>query len=302
MKFTPALRCLAALSASFLLAATARSAPDAELMIDGEVLLPSTTLEVRFAREMVSREQLGIDTAPSPLAIQPALPGKFTWLSQRSGVFVPSEAPKMGTTFVIALRAKLLDAAKKPVASGVRATLKTPPFQIAIVENGVAEGYPPPPSPKVRLAFNRDVKIEGAENLFHFADDAGKTIAASVRYAIPGDYFRVPAEDDDWDRRWELARNPAQANADSEEEESGEKGGEPQRNRFIVTPVSPLVPGSVWRLEMEAGLAALAGDYRLAAGRVVPLGRVAPFTLKSLVTSSYLNSGRSVLLTFSRRA
>ena len=158
------------------LSAKAWAAPEVGLLLEGDAITPSTTLEIRFAREMVTRDLLGVEVAESPLVFQPALVGKFTWLSQRSGVFVPSEAPKMGTTFVVALRPKLLDAGKKPVVNGFRAVLKTPPFQIATLESGVSEGDPAPPLPAVRLAFNRDVKLEGAEKLFRFVDDAGKLV------------------------------------------------------------------------------------------------------------------------------
>ena len=70
-----------------------RAAAEVELMMDGDQLTPTTTLEVRFAREMVPPESLGVPAARSPLVLQPALPGTFTWLSRRSGVFSPTEPP-----------------------------------------------------------------------------------------------------------------------------------------------------------------------------------------------------------------
>lgn len=300
MKLTQSLRRFAVLGISILLSASSWAAPDVELMLEDEVLAPSTTLELRFAREMVAKDQLGVEQSESPVVFQPALAGKFTWLSQRSGVFVPSEAPKMGTTFSGALKAGLKDAGGKAIGAKWRTTLKTPPFQISWLDSGVSEGSPSPHLPTVKLAFNRDVKPDGAEKLFRFVDDAGKVIAAAVRYPLPEDYLPVPPEDDDWDRRWKLARDPAQTKVESDSEDDGgeEHNPGPKLNRLIVVPASPLLPGSVWRLEMQAGLVALAGNYRFKEAHVIPLGRVEPFILKTLVTSSYLNNGRSVDISF----
>ena len=241
MKLTQSLRRFAVLGISILLSASVWAAPDVELMLEDEELAPSTTLELRFAREMVTKDQLGVEQSESPVVFQPALVGKFTWLSQRSGVFVPSEAPPMGTTFSAALHAGLKDTGGKVVGAKWRTTLKTPPFQISLLDSGVSEGSPAPHLPTVKVAFNRDVKVDGAEKFFRFVDDAGKAIAAAVRYPLPEDYFAVPSEDDDWDRRWKLASNPGQTKvaSDSEDEEGEESTTEPKLNRLMIVPVSP---------------------------------------------------------------
>ncbi|MEA3207285.1 MAG: alpha-2-macroglobulin [Chthoniobacter sp.] len=273
------------------------AAPEVEWLVDSEEFTPSTTLEIRFAREMVSREQLGVAVEESPLVFQPALKGKFTWLSRRSGVFVPAEAPRMGATFSVALRAGLKDAAGKPLDATFRATLKTPAFAAARIDNGVSEPDAIPPQPELRLAFNRDLKLDGAEKLFRFVDAGGKSIAAVVRYALPKDHFGIEPEEEDWDRRWKLAQDAEPA--PKERDEDDDEKQEPLRNRLIMTPAVPLTPGGAWRAEMKAGLEAISGGYRIKEARTIALGRVRPFTVTSTVASSYLNSGRSLTLTFS---
>ncbi len=296
MTFTRCFRLYIAL----LLSLTAWAAPDVELLVDGDELLPSTTLEIRFAREMVNRDQLSIALEQSPLVFQPALVGKFTWLSQRSGVFVPSEAPRMGTFFAITLRVELKDAAGKAIGGKWRATLRTPPFEISVLNSG-ASPLDLSPQPEVRIAFNRDVKIERVEKLFRFIGDTGKSVAATVRHALPKDHFSIEADAGDWDMRWKLAHDPA-AKADEEsDQDADDEKQEPQRNRLIVTPVGLLTPGGGWRLEMKPGIEAASGGYLIKESRAVELGRVQPFALKSLITSSYLNSGRSALIEFSTR-
>ncbi len=287
---------------SLLLSSRSWAAPEVELMFDGDQIAPSTTLEFRFARDMIAKDELGVPAKQSPVIFQPALAGNFTWLSRRSGVFVPSETPPMGTTFSVVMQPGLKDSSGKPIGAKWRETLKTPPFAITTTDTNIGEDSPAPPLPAVKIAFNRDVKLDGADKLIRFVDDAGKTIAAAVRHAVPADYFRITAEQDDWDRRWQLARDPAKAATDADSDEEDEDGNPrdatPQRNRFIATPVSPLLPGGVWRIEVKAGIAALNGDHRINGSSVIPLGRVLPFALKSLVTSSYLNTGRSVAISF----
>ncbi len=284
-----------------LLASFARAAgpvPEVELLVDGDSLLPSTTLEVRFAREMVGRDHVGIPVANSPLVFQPSLPGKFTWLSRRSGVFVPSEPPKMGTAFKIGLRADLQDGAGQPFAPRFQAGLKTPPFQISFVATGVSPDAVAA-MPEVKIAFNRDVKLDTAAKRIRFLDDAGNALAAEIRYALPSDYFQVKPEAEDWEKRWHLGRDAAPpAPIENDDDEADAPPGEPVRNRLLVKPAAPLASGRVWRLELPAGIEALTGGYQISQPRVIALGRVRPFALTSLVTSSYLNGGRSVQLEF----
>src|SRR5438552_8102772 len=68
--------------------AKAPEPPGVELIVDGPVLQPATSLEFRFAQPMVSRDDVGLPVKEPPITIAPAVPGNFTWLSSRSGAFV----------------------------------------------------------------------------------------------------------------------------------------------------------------------------------------------------------------------
>src|SRR5215469_12233528 len=74
---------------------------EVELLTDAEFLQPTSTFEFRFARPVATREDVGTVASKPPITIEPALAGTFTWLSQRSGVFVPKAPPPLGTEFVI---------------------------------------------------------------------------------------------------------------------------------------------------------------------------------------------------------
>ncbi|MCX6875618.1 MAG: MG2 domain-containing protein [Verrucomicrobia bacterium] len=281
--------------------ATVRGAPPpaVQWMVDGDTLEPSTTIEIRFDRDMVDREEVGTAVKP-PLAVQPALPGTFTWLSRRSGVYVPSEAPGMGLAFTFTLEPGLKDARNEPVKSSLRATLKTPPFEFSDLRRGIPEKEDAPPVPEQWLAFNRDVQLDGAAELFRYVADDGKAVAAEVRYGRTHDYFPGVRETEDWERRWQLARvaSPTPGPAAEEFDDDGEHAT-PVKTQLVVKPVSPLAPGPLWHLEIKPGLEALTGGYRIAAKHSIKIGRVKPFTLASLATASYLKGGRRVTLEFS---
>ena len=273
---------------------------DVELLVEGDALEPASTVEVRFARPMVTAEEVGVVVKESPLVFTPLLRGKFMWLSTRSGVYEPSAPPVLGTNYQVTLRAGLADAAGAVVGVGFAKVLKTTPFRVsAVMPPGDKDGNTSP-LPREQVAFNLNVKLEGAERFFAFVADDGRKVAATARYAKRGDYFSIPAEAEDWNERWQRAHQPANAEKSTDEDEDRDKDAElPQPNRLIVTPVAPLTPGPLWRLEMQPGIASSVGEFKIAEPRVSVLGRVMPFTLKKLVAESYVNSGRSLALEFS---
>ncbi|HEV7403472.1 MAG TPA: MG2 domain-containing protein [Chthoniobacteraceae bacterium] len=278
----------------------ARAAAEAELLVDGDALVPSTTLELRFAREMIKAEEVGLPATPAPLTVQPALAGTFTWLSKRSGVFTPTAEPAMGATYTVTLRAGLKDAEGKAVSAKLPARLKTPAFGVMsglrTKDNNLSS-----PTPTEQLVFNREVKLEGAAALFRFVDAKGQTVGAAVRYAKAGDYYRSEPDEEPWEQRWAEAHG-APKPPPVLDEFGRPKKPEISRNRLIIQPVESLAVGTAWRLEMKPGLHSLTGDYILQRKETSLLGALAPFTIEELTTSSYLNSGRSVELKFSRSA
>ena len=277
-------------------------APAVEWMVDGDTLEPSTTIEVRFDRDMVEQEEVGTATKPA-LAVEPALPGTFTWLSRRSGVYVPSQVPGMGVAFTFTLVQGLKDARNEPVKASLRATLKTPPFDFVGLGSGERDNEEAQPVPPQSLTLNRDVTLDGAAERFRYVADDGKSVAAVVAYARRYAYFPSARGSEDWDRRWQLSRVASPSNADTADKPDAggdeDDEGSPVKNRLVVKPASPLSPGPLWRLEIKPGLASLTGGYHLAGGHSIKIGRVQPFTLAPLTTSSYLNGGRQLTLEFS---
>ncbi len=293
-----------ALLLPLFMAATLHAGTDVEFIRDFGTLQPSSTFELRFARPMVGAEEIGAVVPESPLVITPPLSGSFTWLSRRSGVFVPSAPPALGTEYLLTTRPGLRDAGEKPVGKGFREIVRTPEFGVSASVSGVYEADNAPAIPESKIGFNLAVSLENAPDFFVYRNDAGVGIPAAVRHATFEDYFQMPIEAEDWLERWNSAHNPAAASGpDSDEEEMDDDTNErtqPRPNRLVVTPVRPLTTGSLWRLEMKPGIRARDLPVTVAAPLTLALGRVRPFQLEKLTASSYIQSGRSLTMTFSK--
>src|SRR5260221_3944084 len=60
---------------------------------------PNATFNIRFAKPMVDASSVGKTADPAPVELHPAVKGTFTWLSTRSGAFVPDEPLPLRTPF-----------------------------------------------------------------------------------------------------------------------------------------------------------------------------------------------------------
>jgi alpha-2-macroglobulin len=264
---------------------------DVELLTDAEFLQPTSTLEFRFANAVAAKDDVGSVPTAAPIEIKPVLAGTFTWLSQRSGVFVPSSPPRLGTEFVVTIRPGFQDLNRHPVGQDFRAVVNTPAY--AVTRAVISENEEGSPKPEVRLALNLDTQLDA--QLFRFSSQTGDSVPAEVRYAKTGDYFQLAPELLDWNRRWQ-DRNRADTNPENVEEDQ-EK---PQPDRLIVTPKEPLDPGKQWRLEIAPGLRSITGNEAITKAGVVPLGVVTPFAVKNVFTTNYIHSGKTVTIEFSR--
>jgi alpha-2-macroglobulin len=263
---------------------------DVELLTDAEFLQPTSTLEFRFASVVAAKDDVGTIPTAAPIEIKPALAGTFTWLSQCSGIFVPGSPPRLGTEFHITIRSGFQDLSGHPIGQDFHAVVKTPAY--GVTRAVISEDEEGSPKPGVRLALNLDTQLD--PQLFRFTTQSGEVVSADVRYAKTTDYFQVAPELLDWNRRWQ-DRNRI-GNKESFEEDQEKT----QPDRLIVTPKDPLDPGKQWKLEIAPGLKSISGNETITKAKVVPIGVVAPFAVKNLFATSYIHSGRTVTIEFSR--
>lgn len=258
--------------------------PTVQMLPETGDLQPGSTLEFRFAETMVRSDDLG-PAKDAPIGFDPALPGAFIWLSTRSGVFSPTGQLPLGARWTVRLREGLSTAAGKPAGKGWHAELRTPAFGVTAVSDGVWDDKDVPANVSVKLALQLPVKAD--PQFFRFTDGSGHEVGANVRHARKDDYFDVEADDEDWNLRWQLIRDPS-TKTDREEFPA----------RLVVTPATPLPVGTGWKLVIKAGLPSESGEQKLAEPYKVPLGIVRPFGLKKLEAANYINSGPTLHLEF----
>jgi alpha-2-macroglobulin len=275
-----------------MVSAAVAAEKEVELLTDAEFLQPTSTFEFRFATPVAGREEVGTVASSPPIKVEPAIAGTFTWLSQRSGVFVPTAPPPLGAGLVVTIRSDFRDLSGKSIGQAFRAVLKTPPYGITSVVAPQEDEITP--KPEIRLAFNLDTVLDPSR--FRFVSAGGQETAAKVRYATEEDYFEVPVENLDWNRRWTA---PTQAGTgESSSAEASE--GKPLMDRMMVTPVEPLEANQDWRLEIAAGLKSVSGNQKISEPKTVPIGVVPAFTIKNLAGTNYIHSGRAIRVEFTR--
>lgn len=305
--------CMALLAAA---AGSARAASLAQpsLLLDGREISAASTLEVRFPAEMVAAKDLGVPQENSPVRVTPSLRGKFVWLSPRSGVFVPDQAPEMGVKYLVTARPGLKDASGKPVDPSWKGGFNTPAFRMVgeSPSGDISEDIPA--MPNVRLSFNRNIDAERVSAFLRFVDGRGRTVAALARHPLEREFFLSTPGEGDWDAAWRAvaqaqggapmpAPNGGRGNDeawDSDLEDSdAQTPNSPVRHRLVVWPREPLPPGGDWRLELKAGFPSVRPGSALPKTQSLVLGRVRPFVVAGVQSSGFLNGGRSVCVKFS---
>ncbi|HEX8294975.1 MAG TPA: alpha-2-macroglobulin family protein [Chthoniobacteraceae bacterium] len=290
------------LAASSLLAAAAfaETPPAAQLVLSSKTVEPTTTYEVRFAAPMVDASAIGKPADPSPVVLQPAVKGRFVWLSSRSGVFTPEEPLLLSTTFRFNFRPGLKNAGGEAVAGEFDATFQTPPFALKgwhtpnYLSNSDA-----PADPSFSLLFNADLKAEDAEKSLKFINAAGQTVAARVVQADalhhPEHSFPKYRSDDrsllTWSARFGERATPAIGAAEPKT---------PRANQLFVRPTEPLAVGEGWKLVIGEGLPASQPGLQLLAPVEVNIGTVRPFTAREISAENDGTNGRMLIASFSK--
>jgi len=294
----------------FVTVGFAAEEPAAQLLLPSRVLEPKSTFEVRFAAEMVAADQVGKPAAVSPLVFEPALGGRFTWLSTRSGTFAPAGTLPLGTKYQISLLRGLSDAGGNKVAVKLRELAQTPPMRVkGTYLLGSRDLANASIVPRLLVLFNANVQARAAAKFIRFEDGARNRIAARVEQA------GNPSKREQSFPTWEsddrnLTAWSAQPEVDAkEEEDDGEesdgsddatKQAPARGNVLFATPVRPLPPGKEWRLVIDAGIPAAEWKTALPVAKQVPLGTVEPFAVSEITAEGNRIAGRRVMVEFSK--
>lgn len=261
------------------------------LLHTGTELEPTSTFEFRFEQPVIEAAQVGTVARPCPLQITPWLPGEWTWLSRRSGVFRPSAPPRLGTEYRLSLAWGEARCERR---------LHAPPFGL---ETDAYRGFDTndaPATPRLVLYFNANVSATDASSLLVFRDEAGQRVPALVRHATRADGVQDGRGLDGRYATWKERFEFAQELAGDREEVRPLAASEVLPHVLWVTPAQPLPPGAGWRLEIHSGLASTEPGLRLTEDEVLWVGTVRPFLPTDFSPRSALGSGRFLLVQFSK--
>ena len=267
-----------------------------ELVANTETPTPAMTFELRFEPAMVRESEVGPVTTNSPLVITPPVAGTFTWLSTRSGVFVPTEPLAMERRYQLTLRSGLHRADGQPARVSMRRTVATPSF-------GMTATWPRQPDtnassePEIKLSFNADVRAEEAQRFLFFRDASRHRIAADVRQGTQEEAGYELRSLSTWAHLFAQARNPNPTGIGSEVADSPTNL---VANLLIATPRSRLPLGQGWRLAIEPGLPSANHLWRLRDIAEVPVGNVTPFVVTEVTAGNYIGSGARFHFMFSK--
>jgi uncharacterized protein YfaS (alpha-2-macroglobulin family) len=277
-----------------------------QLLLPSRQLEPTSTLELRFASEMVPADQMGTPATVSPLVFVPAIEGQFVWLSTRSGTFAPKGVLPLGTKYQISLRPGLKDVAGRAVPATLKETAETPPMRVkgvSTLSGGQADDAPA--MPRYLILFNANVKAAACAKFFRFTNASGAKIDPRVGQAGDAENrvrsFEPYQSDDRSLSVWgEPPAAPSETSESGGEVEEKDKPAASRQNILVVTPARPLSPGTDWKLVIEAGLPASEWKVVLPARKEIIIGNVKPFAVSSVAAESNRIAGRRVVVDFSK--
>ena len=267
-----------------------------ELVANTETPTPAMTFELRFEPAMVRESEVGPITTNSPLVITPPVAGTFTWLSTRSGVFVPTEPLAMDRRYQLTLRPGLHRADGQPARVSLHRTVATPSF-------GVTASWPrqadtnASSEPEIKLVFNADVRADAAQRFLFFRDDNWHRIPADIRQGTQEEVGYELGPLSTWAQQFPRFLDPTAAGSGNETSNSPTNF---IANLLIATPHSQLSLGRGWRLVIEPGLPSADHVLRFRDIAKVPVGNVTPFVVTEVAANNYIGSGARLRLMFSK--
>jgi uncharacterized protein YfaS (alpha-2-macroglobulin family) len=250
---------------------------------------------------MVKGDQVGLPSTNSPLVISPPLPGTFTWLSSRSGVFTPAEPLALNTRYELVLLPGLRCVDGQPSGAKLRWTVTTPTFGVIATWPQQADTNAQS-EPECKLAFNADVRATDAGRLLSFRNLAGRRIPAEARQGTGEDLYGCyefgslstlrtwRQESAAVDRERAKIREPLPPESPTNE----------IPNLLIITPHDPLPLGKGWRLVVPSGIPAGDGLMHSSEPTEISIGDITPFVVQEVAAHNYLNAGSSIEVEFSK--
>lgn len=280
----------------------ANQAKHVELVMGTSEPEPGTTFELRFDSPMIDAGHVGLEATNSPVVIEPRLPGTFTWLSVRSGVFTPAEPLALDQTYTLTLGPGLGEADGRTSGATLHWTVTTPQFDI--VDSSPAQSDTNAYSmPEVKLIFNADVRAADLGGMLHFRDGSGRQVPADVWQGTAAEEFWANNEFNSYGshQTWkEQAAAVRRFTALTNDHVVPQEPTNELPNLLIVSPHSALPIGDRWKLIVPSGI--ISADHLLVTRNKheIPIGDVTPFIVRDVTADNGVHSGPSIAIDFSK--
>lgn len=288
--------------------AIAQDSPGGKIRVSGDNLTPGSTLRVQFDVPVIEPSRIGFSPEELPLTITPAVPGKFTWESVRSGTFTPSEPFQIGQQYEFRMEAQTLEAEPRQIV--LEHTLKTPGLKVNGTypyETGSQPTSDLYSQPRVLALFNEAVDPARVAESAQFVNDEGQIVRAEVSRADDEDQFPSWKSETNslltWSEQFtKLKEDPAES-----DRESADLVGQIQpdklstrENLVAIQPAQPLRPAKEWKLMIVSGVPATNVPVNLEEGFELELGSVKPFEVTNIEAINILNRPKTIDLTLSK--
>lgn len=289
---------------------------DVQLLLTTKDFQADSSFELRFPEDMATADLVGQTVKLSPLRVEPRLPGIFRWLGPRKGLYIPTEAPRLGTKYRFFLSSGLRNAAGQTVSTRLERTLETPPFRVTNLRTSFRYFTNVPARPIVALEFNAPVSIRKVKPHVVFSSH-GREIPATVR-RFHGDRLSGYLTDTELGRRdahvgrdWQMVFAASRPSAPAPVSVPPpippppisllDRSGGAQTNVITVTPSEPLTPGSEWVLKLRSGLPSTRPALALKKTVAIRIGKVEPMRVLRAEARNHYNRGKRIVVSMNRR-
>jgi len=257
------------------------------------LIRPETGIEITFDHAVVAQDRVNKIASNNVLKITPAWKGKLRWTSTNTVEFLPSQAPKMNTSYVFNLTKGLKYLDGKAIGSTSLGSVLSEPFNMtysrtfqSLRQNRQLASY---------LRFNDNVSPTLAAKSIFYRDSTGKEIKATIRQATWADlestYYVKPT----WNQRFQ---NILLLRKGKKIAELVYKKSDLLTNGLIVTPSQPLAVGKDWKLIIEKAYPSRSKLEKTTTVESVHIGSLDPLAASSISASSSADDARRIYISF----
>lgn len=285
-----------AVFAGLLLLVTCRprieSSRGVQLLLTTPSLSSKTEYELRFDVDMVGQDQVGQIAAMSPLRIEPMLKGRFRWTSPCSGIYTPTEAPRLATEYRFRLTSGLMDAAGRESSASLQRILHMPGLEISNIRGNYHSTNSIPAVPILKVAFNADVDTNELTKVARFVN-GDASVPAIVSHVSVGRLKGSRIGDSRSQRSPDI---PATWQADFAAVENTNHT-EHAMNAVQFKPGEVLTPGDNWKLVIDA---ASVGGVSILEPIEIAIGPVRAMAVSYMDPANSVSLGKRILVHLTR--